>query len=77
MYHRRTTDSKNMVILLMPALFGLFFLPLVWNMVVNKAMFHIAAAIFWVGWMGACGSDLYKAAYFFLFKKWIDRKDET
>ncbi len=74
--YQRTTDSRRLVIVLMPAFVGLLFLPLVWNMVIHKAMFHIAAAIFWVGWMGACGSDLYKAGYYLIFKKWIDRKDE-
>ena len=76
MKHRRTTDGKNMVILLMPAFVGFLFLPLVWSMVINKTMLHVAAAIFWVGWMGACGSDLYAAGYFILFHKWHNRKDE-
>jgi len=76
MRHHRTTDGKNMVILLMPAFVGSLFLPLVWNMVIQKSMFHVAAAIFWVGWQAACASDYYKAGYFLIFKKWIDRKDE-
>jgi hypothetical protein len=76
MKHRRTTDGKNMVILLMPAFVGFLFLPLVWNMVVHKTMFHVAAAIFWVGWQAACASDYYKAGYFLIFKKWHNRKDE-
>jgi hypothetical protein len=76
MRHRRTTDGKNMAILLMPAFVGFLFLPLVWSMVVHKTMFHVAAAIFWVGWLGACSDDIYTAGYFLIFKKWHNRKDE-
>lgn len=75
MKHRRTTDGKSMVILLTPALAGLLFFPLVWSMVVHQTMFHVAAAIFWAGWLAACGKDLYKAGYFILFRKWHERKE--
>ena len=75
MKHHRTTNGKNLVIALMPAFAGLLFLPLVWNMIIHKTMFHVAATIFWIGWMGACGND-YKVGYFFIFKKWHNRKDK-
>lgn len=74
--HRRTTDGKNMVILLMPTFVGLFAFPLVLNIVIHRAMFYIALIIFWVGWMAACGKDIYKAGYFILFKRWHDREEQ-
>jgi hypothetical protein len=66
--YERPDNMRRVIIVLMPAFVGLLFLPFVWSMFSNKTAFHIAAAIFWVGWMGACGSDLYKAAYFFCSK---------
>ena len=77
MRHHRTTDGRNMVILLMPAFVGLLAFPALWYVITHKIIFHIAASIFWVGWMGACGSDLYAAGYFILFHKWHDRKDNN
>lgn len=75
MKHKRTTNGKNMIILLMPAFVGLLLFPLVLNMAINKTMFSIAAGIFWIGWMVACGKDLYQAGYFILFKKWHSREE--
>ncbi len=70
----KTTDARRLVIVLMPAFIGLLFLPIIWNMVVHKTMFHIAAVIFWVGWLIGCGKDFQKA--FLIFKKWIDHEDK-
>jgi hypothetical protein len=72
----RTTNARRLVIVLMPVIVGLLIFPAVWSMVIHQAMFHIAAAIFWVGWMIGCGKDIYKAGYFILFHKWHNRKDE-
>jgi len=77
MRSNRTTDSRRLVIVLLPAFVGLLFLPLVWSMVIHKTLFHIASAIFWTGWMIGCGKDIYKAGYFVLFHKWHDRKDNN
>ena len=68
----KTTVPRRLVIVLAPAFVGLLFLPLVWNMVIQKSMFHVAAAIFWVGWMIGCGKDFQKA--FFIFKQWITER---
>lgn len=77
MRHHRTTDRKTLVILLMPAFAGLIALPVVWLMNIYQVPFHLAAAIFWIGWMAACYKDLYTAGYFVLFGKWHDRKDKA
>jgi len=75
MRHTRTTNSKSMVILLMPAFIGFLALPTVWTMIETQPPFTFAAVIFWVGWMLACGKDFYKAGYFLFFGKWHDREE--
>lgn len=77
MRHDRTSDARALIILLIPAFFGLLLFPFVWMLIVHKVMFYISVTILWIGWMGACGKDLYTAGYFLIFKKWHNRKDEV
>jgi len=75
MRHRRTTNAKSIIILLMPAFAGLLIFPFVYLMIEKQSPFYIAVCIFWAGWMFGCGNDFYKAGYFLLFRKWHNKKE--